>query len=478
MTENTQPSPPTIFEKTLSFISKWTRETSDIMLVALFTLQMFTDELISNFILTIAMWLIYWAWRRDNWLVSIYNLLLFWFAGNEYFDLLGRCFVFYCGSNICYYANKNKVATTFHILFLVLFLFFGNFGFRENRDVICVLSLSLFFPLFFVDVQNELLNVHFFTPYIAMIIVIYSTDEIRYVPFIFAFLTSIKSYPSKYPTFHNTYNSRKLIITFAISLVSFYFEYTRGVGIKSVDTSYDALHMLLMMTAVVVSYLGIVFWNREYSKQFRYGYTALHSITAFVNSILLSFTALGYFTEAAYKLWLLPPVGNDRSLQVIVTMLVASSSLICIVFDWRTKTLIQRTVFAHFFVFFVDNVAMLIAYFLMNYLDFYRSDVILRFGVSGFSMYIAFKLIKESGSSLIIDSSDKYKEMYDFINEWAEVKKINLRDTGDKVVLEAKCQNRNRSARVGVIANGLFPKAKKMGLDYTIEIIDAPKPKK
>ena len=262
---------------------------------------------------------------------------------------------------------------------------------------------------------------------------------------------------------------------FLVSLVTFYYQYTRGVGIKSIDTSYDALHMLPMIAAFVVTYLGFVFWNKEYSREYRYGFTALHAIAAFVNAVLLVFASIGYFTESAYKLWLMPPVGCDRSLQVMAVASIAAFSLLCLSHDWRKTTLIQRTVFAHLLVFFVDTVAVIAAYFLMNYFDFYRIDVILRFGVSGFAMYTAAKLIKESGSTLIINSSDKYKSMYGFIDEWAEVKSIKVRDTGNKVVLEATCQNRNRRSRVGVIAKGLYPKAKEMELDYTIEIIDAPK---
>ena len=469
----------------MKFLKELTFKTSDLLISILFTVQIlisdslgefdFSKQILFKYLSLFAIWAVYWIWRRDNWLVSIYNLFMFYFIDNDYFDLLTRCLLFYCGSNISFYAIRNKVATVSHVVFALLYAFLSDsFGFRQYRDIFFVVSLSLFLPLFIGDIQNELLNVHFYAPYLSAAILLMYEDRVHAVNFILTFLTVFKDYPKNYPTFHNTYHSRKMIMHLVISIPTFYFVFTRGIGINSYETSYDALHMLPMILTFTTSYLAFVFWNKEYSRPYRYGYSATYSIISFVNSIFLAASGVSYFTEAIYKLWYLAPVGNIRSLIVISVQIISSLVLLVSILDWRNLNRIHKTVFYHVLLYVIDSLFLLISYYMMNYLDYYRFDVISRVGISVWAFYISFKLIKEGASDLIINSSEYYKQMYDLINEWAIVKTIQARHAGGKVVLEAKCRIRDRSRRVGVAANGIYSAAKKMGLDFTVEIEDAP----
>ena len=473
------------YDKAKKTISNLTFKSSDLILPILFTIQIVIFDLLGEvdiskqkivrYIVIFVIWLIYWLWRRDNWLVSIYNLLMFYFIDNDYFDLLTRCFLFYCGSNITYYAIRSKVATISHVTFAFLYAFLSQtFGFRQYRDIFFVVALSLFLPLFIGDIQNELLNVHFYAPYFSAVILLLYEDKVHAINFVLTFLTVFKDYSKEYPTFHNTYYSRKMIMALIISVPTLYYIYTRGIGINSYETSYDALHMIPMILTFITSYLAFVFWNKEYSRPYRYGFSATYSIISFFNSIFLAASSVYYFTESIYKLWSLPPVGNDRSLLISTIQLISSSILFILVHDWRNIDRIHKTIFYNVLLFFIDSISILISYYMMNYLDFYRFDVISRLFISISSFYISINLIHECASDLIINSSEYYKEMYDLIDEWAIVKDIKARKAGGKVVLEAKCRIRDRSRRVGVAANGIYAAAKKMGLDYTVEIEDAP----
>lgn len=470
-------APPKKFS-VIGFISKWMKETSDVMIVLLFSIQILFCDALTKYGVTAAIWLIYWVWRRDNWLIAIFNLILFYFIGNDYFELSTRCFLFYCTSNIAFHMNKNTLAAIYDLSLVFVFVFFGGYGFRQNRDVSVAVGASLFFPLFFGDIQNDLLNVHFYAPFAAAGVLFYYEDFVHAFPFILSFLTTICHWPDEYPTFKNTKYSRNVITVFVIILGAFYYEYRQGIILESYNITYDSLHMAPVLISLFISYLGFVFWNKEYSKQYRYGYSQLHHIVSLCTVIIMIFGEILHLMETLYKLWYLSPVGSDRSSVVLAIVIFVLAFSLYIIYDWKDLDNIHQIIFTNIHILILQHAAVLISPFMILYFDFFRFEFISRLLVAFYSLYISYPLLKSAISLLLYHPGELYNEIYQIIDEFCHVKHIDIRYGSEKWVVEAKCQLKDRRMRVGVPSKFFHEKFKKLNIDATIEIIDAPPPPK
>ncbi|EAY22179.1 cation diffusion facilitator family transporter containing protein [Trichomonas vaginalis G3] len=465
---------PGIIKKVFKFIDKWTRETSDIILVLLFSIQILFTDALTKYGTTAAIWLIYWIWRRDNWLVSIYNLIIFYFIGNDYFELTTRCFLFYCASNIAFYVNKNTIAVFYESLLMFVFVFYGNWGYRQIRDTAITYGVSLFFPLFFGDIQNDLLTVHVLAPYASAAVLLYYEDFVHVFPFLLNFLTSFREWPTEYPSFHNTKHSRNLIVVFAMIFVSFYYEYRQGVILESYNITFDSLYMVPILISLFVTYLALVFTNKEYSKQYRYGFSNTLNIFSLVDSIFLIVGIVLYTMDTIKKEWYLSSVGSDRNSFVLIIVIIILIISYFFIFEWRNLENIHKVISFHIEILILYHVVELISHFLALYLDFYWFEFFARMAAAIYSFYAAFPHLRNSISELLFNPADQYEKFYKIIDELCHVKHLDVRYGSGKWIVEAKCQLKERKMRVGVPSKVFHETFRKMGVDATIEIIDAP----
>lgn len=223
-----------------------------------------------------------------------------------------------------------------------------------------------------------------------------------------------------------TKNKKALLLSFIVTFVVMFAELIYGYLANSLALISDALHMITHAFALIISFIALIFINKQDSKK-TYGYYRSEIIAAFINAIMIAIFTIFIIYEAIEKL--LNPSKIDIKTMLIVSCfgLVANIISALLLMKADTSNLNIKSSLIHMLSDLLSSVAIIIGGIIVYYTDFYFIDSILALIIALVIAKWSISLFKQSLDILLESSFIEISEVKEFILK----QDLNIKDIHD-----------------------------------------------
>jgi cobalt-zinc-cadmium efflux system protein len=196
---------------------------------------------------------------------------------------------------------------------------------------------------------------------------------------------------------------RSLLVSIALNLAFAVAELVLGLAANSLVLVADALHDASDAVALGLSYLGIRMSERAPNRRRTFGYRKVRILTAFLNAVILVGLTVLILRAAVLRLFAPEPVRSPILIIMAVVGLVVNGAAVLLLRRDR-ESLNIRAAMWHLLEDFLGWVAVLAGGIVIRFTNWYVIDPVLSVVVSGFVLYGAYSVFRES-ASILIDST-------------------------------------------------------------------------
>ncbi len=196
---------------------------------------------------------------------------------------------------------------------------------------------------------------------------------------------------------------RSLLVSIALNLGFSVAELVFGLIANSLALVADALHDASDAVALGLSYFGLRMSERAPNRRRTFGYRKVRILTAFLNAVILA--GLTVFVLRTAVLRLLRPEPVISSILIVMAaagLLINGAAVLLLRRDRQSLNI--RAAMWHLLEDFFGWAAVLIGGVLIRFTGWYVIDPLLSIAVSGFVLYGAYSVFRES-ASILIDST-------------------------------------------------------------------------